>query len=177
MVWLGVDAWQSGSSSRSEPQDPSTNPFTHRCRASATAESTSCMGFSDAAIDGANHGDGQSNKRSPSFGLTIEHAFRPARGVGYEPTCCTGVEPVTARVLIWCSTSELTSFMASCQKPCSEQSEQTPAGAPPAAGTTPSMLSIQRDAGGSRTHWMRLCRPPPHRVTSTSVSVLARSRT
>lgn len=28
---------------------------------------------------------------------------------------------------------------------------------------------IQKDAGGSRTHWMRFCRPPPRRVTSASV--------
>ncbi len=27
-----------------------------------------------------------------------------------------------------------------------------------------------QDAGGSRTHWMRLCRPPPRRVTSASSS-------
>lgn len=27
---------------------------------------------------------------------------------------------------------------------------------------------LRRDAGGSRTHWMRLCRPPPRRVTSAS---------
>lgn len=30
-----------------------------------------------------------------------------------------------------------------------------------------------RDAGGSRTHWMRLCRPPPRRVTSASSMQIA----
>ncbi len=30
----------------------------------------------------------------------------------------------------------------------------------------------RQDAGGSRTHWMRLCRPPPRRVTSASMRVL-----
>jgi hypothetical protein len=28
----------------------------------------------------------------------------------------------------------------------------------------------RQDAGGSRTHWTRLCRPPPRRVTSASSS-------
>jgi hypothetical protein len=76
-----------------------------------------------------------------------------ARGVG------TGVEPVTARFCVWCSTFELTSLdTAIGQKPFAEH-------APPTASTRGQgderrwprpHHRFQRDAGGSRTHLHRV---------------------
>ena len=43
------------------------------------------MVSSHAAIDEANHDDGQSNKRSPPLGFVVEQVLRPVRGIGCEP--------------------------------------------------------------------------------------------
>ena len=72
------------------------------------AESAPCRVFSNAAINAANRSDGRSNQRSPPLGFIVEEVLRPFREVGVEPTCGTGVEPVTASSQNWCSTSELT---------------------------------------------------------------------
>ena len=67
--------------------------------------------------------------------------------------------------------------MTSDQKPCSEQSEQNSFKCSDCRWTDDINAFLQRDAGGSRTHWMRLCRPPPRRVTSASFNVPVRNRT
>ncbi len=86
-----------------------------------------------------------------------------------QPTCGTGIEPATASSINWCSTVELTRSPEYRLEPMSGTDTAQPfrVARLPLDGDINGAF-LQRDAGGSRTHWMRLCRPPPRRVTSAS---------
>jgi hypothetical protein len=86
----------------------------------------------------AKQGHGRTNERSPPLGFVVEQVSRPLRRVGFEPTCGTGVEPVTARLAVWCSTSELTVLMTPVRIHVRHRRSQTLSGDPPAAGRTTS---------------------------------------
>ena len=64
-------------------------------------------GFSHAAIETANHRDGRSIKRSPPLGRQSNRSF-DLFVVSVVSRCGAGIEPVTARLSVWCSTFELT---------------------------------------------------------------------
>ena len=116
-----------------------------------------------------NRSPGRFHDRPSPLGFTVEQVLRPARRVGLQPTCGTGIEPATASSINWCSTVELTRSPEFRSEPMSGTDAAQPfrVARLPLDGDINGAF-LQRDAGGSRTHWMRLCRPPPRRVTSAS---------
>lgn len=94
----------------------------------------------------------------------------------------TGVEPATARSWTWCSTQ------LSYHEPTSPRFRSPARNTPSptarrrgrrAAGPTRSAARLQRDAGGSRTHFRPVCSRPPDRLAPAScrsVNTLATSR-
>src|SRR3989338_5031842 len=96
-------------------------------------------------------------------------AFAPG-GQVFNLRCGTGVEPVTARCIVWCSAIELTvttssssESMSGTHRPKSKRTDRGAAG-PDDIGTL-----LVRDAGGSRTHFKLLCRQPPCRLAPASI--------
>ena len=68
-------------------------------------------------------------------------------------------------------------LMTSGQNPCSERAATNRSRCAARRWTDDiNSACLSRDAGGSRTHWMRFCRPPPHRVTSASMLFIATCR-
>ena len=86
----------------------------------------------------AKQGHGRTIECSPPLGFIVEEVLRPFREVGVEPTSGTGVEPVTARLAVWCSTSELTVLMTPVRIHVRNRRCQTLSGDPSAAGRTTS---------------------------------------
>ena len=87
----------------------------------------------------------------------------------------TGVEPATSRSIIWCSAIELTNV----DVPWSDPIHGTGSAKPCRVTCMPldrqhQRPSIQRDAGGSRTHLRLLCRQPPGRLAPASVTKCSR---
>src|SRR5205823_2355021 len=92
--------------------------------------------------------------RTPaSRGLLVD-AFAPGGWFAANWLLWTGVEPVTSRFLVWCSTSELPIDAAGLE-PITEHTsmtaERTDRMCRWSERRQPRLLS--RDAGGSRTHW------------------------
>ena len=93
----------------------------------------------------------------------------------------TGVEPATSRSIVWCSAIELTNVDVPWSEPIHGTGRTrlkwraTENSAKPCRVTCMPLdrqhqrPSIQRDAGGSRTHLRLLCRQPPGRLAPASV--------
>lgn len=69
-----------------------------------TTQSTGAGGFDD---------------RPPPLGFMVDLSCDRPGGIGLQPTCGTGIEPATARVLVWCSTVELTASESAPSDPMS----------------------------------------------------------
>jgi hypothetical protein len=108
-----------------KPPNPSAIPSTHRCRASFAAESALCRAFPPAAVASARPRRRPIERTLPSAGTSQRGSFDPhcSRLTAECLELGTGVEPVTARSLIWCSTAELTGLATPGQNPCAEHAE------------------------------------------------------
>jgi hypothetical protein len=101
---------------------------------------------------------------------SLVDAFAPGGANSFKSTFGTGVEPVTARFTVWCSTSELTvGDIVIVRIHVRNTSLQIRKDGSVRRWSKRHQTLLKRDAGGSRTHFKLLCRQPPCRLAPASV--------